>query len=133
MLLQKATFFGHVCASSVYHTGAGIFRGSFGLEEVSVMAHVLAGTQRPSEVTGRTELICCRGLLWSWHDPVLLLGLPQCWRLGWMMSHSPYSDLSCCCLSVYEFILSIFLWPLVKSSFLWLQIGEGRCRKQSLM
>lgn len=29
-----------------------------------------------------------------------------------------------CHLLVYKFILSILLWPLVKSSFLWLQVGK---------
>lgn len=29
-----------------------------------------------------------------------------------------------CHLWVYKFILSILLWPLVKSSFLWLQVGK---------
>lgn len=35
LLLRKTTVFGYVCASSVYHTDAGIFRASFVLEEVS--------------------------------------------------------------------------------------------------
>lgn len=35
LLLWKTTVFGYVCASSVYHTDAGIFRASFVLEEVS--------------------------------------------------------------------------------------------------
>lgn len=117
---------GYACAPSVYHADVGIVRASFVLEEVSVMARVLAGARGTSELTGRQDraaLLCWIALELAW--PWVISGFASVQTLG--LDDLPQSllrSLLSCHLWVYKFILSILLWPLVKSSFLWLQVGK---------
>lgn len=131
LAVQKTTVFGHMCASSVYHTDVGIFRYGFVLEEVSEWWFMSwqwhRGHQKWQAGQSWSAVVDCSGANMTLGYFWVCLSAAS-WT-GWS-PHSPYWDQSCC-LSLYKFILSVLLWPLVKSVFLCLQTGKEDVEKRA--